>query len=241
MKSKFIKHTSPAFILMELAIVIVVVGLLAGGVAVGFQVMESAKIRGTVSQIGEYTNAVTAFRDQYFGWPGDISNAGSLWPDCDATPANCNGNGNGVIDSTAESYRAWQQMRMAELVSGPYSGTSTSGQSVIGTNVPKANIDGVGFSLFAVDTSWVNFYISGQVTAATNVMIIGKPATNSITSAAGINTAYSQEVDQKVDDGFPSSGIMTSSSNGSCPNGNTPPGYNAGQTGVFCALVMELQ
>lgn len=229
-----------AFTLMELALVIVVVGLLAGAVVVGFQVMDAAKIRNSVSKIEEYNNAVNSFRDQYFGWPGDITNAGSLWPECDATPTNCNGNGNSIIDSLNESYRAWQELTLAELVGGSYTGTSSGGQSVLGTNVPNLPIDGIGISLTYADSTWATFYIGSLVTNKTNIMIIGKPTTNNLTTTAGVLTSYAQEIDQKIDDGFPSSGTITSNNAGGCVTAAVPPKYNTATSTAKCALVIQL-
>ncbi|MEJ0010791.1 MAG: prepilin-type N-terminal cleavage/methylation domain-containing protein [Alphaproteobacteria bacterium] len=61
-----------AFTLVELAIVLVIIGLLVGGVLVGADLITSAKINATVSDLQSYTTAATTFRDKYNGIPGDL-------------------------------------------------------------------------------------------------------------------------------------------------------------------------
>ena len=60
------------FTLVELAIVLVIIGLIIGGVLVGQDLIKAAEIRSTISQIERYNASVNAFRDKYRYVPGDI-------------------------------------------------------------------------------------------------------------------------------------------------------------------------
>lgn len=81
------------FTLVELAIVMVIIALIAGGIMGGQNLMRAAKIRGTVSQITEIRQSTLVFYDQYMALPGDMPNATSVWS------AAVNGNGDGLIES----------------------------------------------------------------------------------------------------------------------------------------------
>ncbi|MEJ0009128.1 MAG: prepilin-type N-terminal cleavage/methylation domain-containing protein [Alphaproteobacteria bacterium] len=62
------------FTLVELAIVLVIIGLLVGGVLTGADLIKSAQINATVSDMQSYTAAAMTFRDKYGGIPGDLRN-----------------------------------------------------------------------------------------------------------------------------------------------------------------------
>ena len=60
------------FTLVELSLVLVIIGLVAGGVLVGRDLIAAATIRSTISQIEKYKTAVNTFRTKYNYLPGDI-------------------------------------------------------------------------------------------------------------------------------------------------------------------------
>lgn len=60
------------FTLVELAIVLVIIGLIVGGVLVGQDLIKAAEIRATISDIQKYTTGANAFRTKYNGIPDDL-------------------------------------------------------------------------------------------------------------------------------------------------------------------------
>ncbi len=72
MKEK--SHLESAFTLIEMSIVLVIIGLIAGGILVGQDLISSAAIRAQISQIEKYNTAVNTFRNKYGYIPGDIPN-----------------------------------------------------------------------------------------------------------------------------------------------------------------------
>ena len=60
------------FTLVELAIVLVIIGMLVGGVLVGQNLIENAAIRATIVQQESYNAAALTFRQKLFGLPGDL-------------------------------------------------------------------------------------------------------------------------------------------------------------------------
>ena len=66
-------HTRSGFTLIELSIVLVIIGLIAGGVLVGRDLISAVAVRGEVSQLEGLDTAVNTFKMKYNALPGDIS------------------------------------------------------------------------------------------------------------------------------------------------------------------------
>src|ERR1035438_6434502 len=92
------QKSQAGFTLVELAIVMIIIGLLIGGVLKGQQLIDNARVTATVAQINSITAAVISFREMYNDLPGDIINPGGRLPDCGAAPCNVGGDGNGVLN-----------------------------------------------------------------------------------------------------------------------------------------------
>jgi len=67
------RKTNTGFTLIEISIVLVIIGLITGGVLVGNDLINGAKIRATVSQLESYNTATRTFQLKYGALPGDIS------------------------------------------------------------------------------------------------------------------------------------------------------------------------
>ena len=142
-----------AFSLVELSIVLVILGLLVGGVLAGQSLIRAAELRTIVSEYQRYVAATLSFRDKYFAIPGDMTNATAFWgkdnTNCSgntgtaATPGTCNGDGSGTVPwNSTEMPRYWQQLALAGMVEGSYTGTggAINGEVVPGTNSPRSRI-----------------------------------------------------------------------------------------------------
>ncbi len=136
-----------AFSLVELAIVLVILGLLAGGVLSGRSLIRASELRSISTQYQQYVTAANSFRGKYFFFPGDMPNASQVWglsSDCsmeDTGTLTCNGDGDGFVRSlfspndtiggalpamlgNDERYRFWQHLASAGLVDGQFDGVS---------------------------------------------------------------------------------------------------------------------
>ncbi len=86
------------FTLVELAIVLVIVGLLIGGILKGQQLMQNSRVTTTVAQIKGIEAATTNFRDVYGGLPGDLKNSVVKIPGCNTGDIVCeSANADGAI------------------------------------------------------------------------------------------------------------------------------------------------
>lgn len=104
------KYLSPngGFTLFELSIVLVIIGLLAGGIVVGQSLSEAASISQAINMHTQLQSAWNSFRSTYNAIPGDMKDATQYWDVDDicptlpgtASPTNtgtCNGNGDGHV------------------------------------------------------------------------------------------------------------------------------------------------
>jgi len=113
------------FTLVEIAIVLVIVGLILGGVFKGQALVDSARVRAMSTEIEGIRTAWLSFQDRYRAIPGDFPKA-PMQIDSATTP----GDGNGRIDDPAERAGVWQQLSLAGFISGSYDGaTSSAGSS----------------------------------------------------------------------------------------------------------------
>lgn len=106
------------FTLVEIAIVLVIIGLILGGVLKGQVLIDNAKYKNFVKQIQSYRAGVYTFQDTYRGLPGDLLNVSAL------DSAAVAGNGNGLVEggfcdvASEESCKVWSHLRYAGIISG---------------------------------------------------------------------------------------------------------------------------
>ena len=105
------------FTLIEIAIVLVIIGLLLGGVLKGQEMMTNAKIKRTSNDFNGVSAAIYSYLDRYSAFPGDDPNANQRWGG-----ATVSGDGNGIIAGTCfgagESRQMWDHLRQSGLVAG---------------------------------------------------------------------------------------------------------------------------
>ena len=94
--SKPLKQTSQAgFTLVELAIVMIIIGLLIAGVL--GELIANARVTSTVAQIKGIDAATSTFKDTYAALPGDMTAPTTRLPNCGAAPCSVAGNGDGKL------------------------------------------------------------------------------------------------------------------------------------------------
>ena len=118
------KRTQKGFTLVEIAIVLVIIGLLLGGILKGQEMITQAKIKNVVADFSGISAAYYGYQDRYRAIPGDDLNAAGRWTTPTAAVA---GDGNGVVaggynaacaTATDESCQWWDHLRRAGFVAG---------------------------------------------------------------------------------------------------------------------------
>lgn len=111
------KRTQSGFTLIEIAIVLVIIGLLLAGVMKGQELINSAKVKNLAADFKNVPVFIYGYQDKYKALPGDDSAAVAH------VSATANGNGDGLIGggwpATGESLNFWQHVRLAGLAAGP--------------------------------------------------------------------------------------------------------------------------
>jgi hypothetical protein len=110
---------------IEIAIVLVIIGLLLGGVLKGEEMIFNSKVKATFNLSRELSAAINSYVDRYGQLPGDDPQAASRFPN--AVPRPVNGNGDGRIPwnggcasgtDTFEQCEALYELRLAGFLSG---------------------------------------------------------------------------------------------------------------------------
>ena len=125
------KKQQSGFTLIEIAIVLVIIGLLLGGVLKGQEMMNNAKLKRTVNDFNGISAAIYSYLDRYGALPGDDPNAETRWGA--TAPAGGQTAGDGIIEGAWDSVTAgdearlvWEHLRFAGLVSGSGNTSPTS-------------------------------------------------------------------------------------------------------------------
>src|SRR5690349_22842792 len=110
------------FSLLEIAIVLVILGLLIGSVLKGQELITGARVRYLIRQQDDLKIAYFAFFDRYHALAGDYSAAATVIPDISMSACNGgNGNGNGKIETTGnENILVWEHLSKAGFLNTKY-------------------------------------------------------------------------------------------------------------------------
>jgi prepilin-type N-terminal cleavage/methylation domain-containing protein len=176
------------FTLVEIAIVLVIIGLLLGGILKGQEMINQAKIKNVVADFSGISAAYYGYQDRYRAIPGDDSGAAGRWTGATA------GNGNGVVagaynsaTATDESRLWWDHLRRAGFVSG--SGTAQPFNAATGQLGVQTG-DTAGAAALGSDASGTGGF-SGLIICSAN-----------LPDKIGI------AVDTQMDDGVPRTGTV---------------------------------
>jgi prepilin-type N-terminal cleavage/methylation domain-containing protein len=122
MKQMRTLRNDKGFTLVELAIVLVIIGILLGGIIKGQELIKNAKYKRLYSTYREVIAGTYTYYDRYGKYPGDDNTVVARWG------TGANGNGDGYIDETVaiwcaggtagENCLAWQDMRLAGILTG---------------------------------------------------------------------------------------------------------------------------
>jgi prepilin-type N-terminal cleavage/methylation domain-containing protein len=193
------KSQQSGFTLVEIAIVLVIIGLLLGGILKGQELINSAKVKNVANDFRTIQTYVYGFQDKYRALPGDDVAATTHVGSTAAV-----GNGNGIIEgnwadctAAAESMKFWQHVRMASLAPG-------------GTTLPTSAAECEDFlpkNAFGGRIGYASYIATTSGTITKNDQITGMSGTYQICSEKILGKFVGQ-LDLQLDDGKPNSGSM---------------------------------
>jgi len=199
------------FTLIELAIVLVIIGLLLGGVLRGQELINSAKVKNMARDFQNVQVYIYGYQDKYKALPGDDANAATHLA---GAATITNGNGNGVIEGawnsttpSDESVNFWQHVRLAGLAPG-----TTVVPTAAGANpYYPTNADGGRVGVQSVSTFTT-------ITGMTGAYVI---------CSDGILGKFALQLDTTLDDGDPSTGSVRAITTGTSGAGMNTAAVNA--------------
>ena len=247
------RRKEAGFTLVELAIVLMIIGLLIGGILRGQELMENARVTSTIQQTKAYDGATTTFRDAYSALPGDIVSPGTRLANCTTAPCNTAGDGNSIIGAAVngssvnasydsglatENRRYWLHLAVARLISGvDASGPMTT--AAWGVQFPAGKIGG-GFHVLYANIAGANGNVSGHFLVLRNSPV--STTTNENAGQAAISPLRAAQIDRKLDDGLPQTGDVIGVGSGDCTGtANSPPAYTEKSEQRDCNLLIRVQ
>lgn len=126
------KNQQGGFTLVEIAIVLVIIGLLLGGVLKGQELINSAKVKNMINDFRTTSALVYGYQDRFKSFPGDQTQlqldaafgAGVATACTPQAIGSCTSN-NGRVDGNwtdaaiaSETFVFWQHVRLANLATG---------------------------------------------------------------------------------------------------------------------------
>ncbi len=181
------------FTLIEIAIVLVIVGLLLGGVLKGQSLITNAKVGNLIKQMQTLQVAVYAFQDQYNAVPGDMSNASTIVsPEAVNCTWNCD---NGRINLWRNGSLVFNHLSAAGLYSGQFADSEVNAQPSTTRNPTNP----FGGPIFI-----------GYTGAYGDLLTSGVPAVTLISTGANVPASILAQIDRKIDDGKPLTGSFRS-------------------------------
>ena len=264
-------NSEGGFTLVELAIVMIIIGLLIGGVLKGQELITNAQVTSTVAQVKGLDAAISTFRDTYNALPGDIGNVAARLPaGCTGNCAN-NGNGDGIIGTAAapidpgvavavgtggaanEGGAFFMHMAAVDLITGVNATPQTAAVNV-GDEVPAANLGGVSFSVGSVAGAFPTSAAAatgGAIASWRSGLYLGlgpNPAAAMPVAAgtAAMAPVNAQRIDTKVDDGSPVAGSVRAGGDPTdgatgCVDQTNGNVYNGSTQNSSCNLFIRVQ
>jgi len=134
------------FTLTELAVVVVIIGLLVSIVSFGFSMREKAKSQALLSEISYYLASISQFKDKYKYKPGDLPEADHFFTGAavDLSEEATN-RGNDSWDSPSERNILWPQMFQAGIISANI--TVNTDPKIPGINTPGSRVENIGWTV----------------------------------------------------------------------------------------------
>lgn len=208
-----------AFTLVELAIVLVVLGIVVGGVLTAQTLIQQSAIRSTIKQLDYFNNGAATFKVKYRGLPGDLHNLRARdygFTTRSGAPGRGDGSGsiqNGVVLGEVqglgyETGLFWRDLSRDRLLPMQFdTATDVQAVSISRTDLPlwvpvSRMSDNVFWHVYSFQSRNF-FYLGGFAPAPTD-------ANGVLSLANAVKTEDASSIDEKIDDSYGDRGNIIS-------------------------------
>lgn len=210
--SKMKKQVQRGFTLVEIAIVLVIIGLLIGGVLRGQELLNSARANSVAAQQSSIQTAYFGFVDRYKFMPGDLNGTQALLINGMTVPASGTAADSQV--TLADSAAAFNNLAQAGFLSctacssfvtagtGGAAATYTAAVTSLSASNTMVNVFGSPLA-FINDTTLV-----GAVAGGNFMGTAGESSKPMVTTGGTLTSNMLAELDRKSDDGNPAGGSI---------------------------------
>lgn len=238
------------FTLVELAIVMVIVGLLIGGILKGQELIKNASISATAAQLKAFESAYTTFVDVYGGKPGDLATATTKISACVAANRCRNGNSDGWIynghsalyppgsddqgANVSEIYQALKHMAAADLIGGVNMSAAPGTDALISSKLGGYLYVG---EMYGNNTQ---YHLGAAIGGTPGGIYVSQSFTHIHNPRSGRVSTPSEaaRLDRKIDDGVPGAGSMLAFGQATCVSGSS---YNESYTEKTCSFAYRIR
>ncbi len=204
------------FTLVEIAVCIVLVGLLIGGVLKGTELLYVSRISGSVDQVRSHIAGTQNFYDKYKDLPGDMRDADTRVVGCLPDNSCVNGDSNGMIGTAgvgmantaagninAENNQYWKHLALAGMIAGVQPNASAL---EAGRSHPVSKLQGVFTVTQMAATAGDPLELRGLYIRLQNCVTCTNPDTPA--GDQPLTPVDAANIDRKMDDGFPYTGSV---------------------------------
>jgi prepilin-type N-terminal cleavage/methylation domain-containing protein len=193
------KNKQSGFTLIEIAIVLVIIGLLLGGVLKGQELINSAKVKNLATDFKNVPVYIYGYQDKFRALPGDDIHADThLGAASSVVSTNTTYVGNGLIDGAGTVYwdtktpgdepqLFWMHVRLANLAPGP----TTANTDILPNNA-------VGGVVGVISSS--SFNLAAPTGGTINASYV--------VCSSAIMGRFAKQLDSQMDDGVYNAGSL---------------------------------
>ncbi|WP_424191992.1 prepilin-type N-terminal cleavage/methylation domain-containing protein [Ampullimonas aquatilis] len=189
------KHQQAGFTLVEIAIVLVIIGLLLGGVLKGQEMISSAKVKALANEIRAVSAAYYGYQDRFRSIPGDDVLA--------ATTAHLGATVNGATIVTPTAANAGNGRINTGTWVGTAAGVATAGnESSVFWNHARAG----GFLTGDAGVGSASNSVGGKLGITSNTVISTITASTVFVCSGALDNKIAAQLDSTMDDGLSNTG-----------------------------------
>ena len=212
------KARQAGFTLVEIAIVLVIVGLLLAGVLKGQELIENSKIKSIANDLNGISSAALSYRDRYKQLPGDDVQGSAAYGWTVGATAIPVGNGDSFIGNAAPSFTAASAEQLAAIRALRAAGFLGGDPATVGVGALPSHAGGGVITVAGSNTA------NGIWGLAGNVVCLN-----------GLSGKFAGAIDRLLDDGVNNTGAIRGNNAAPAANSAAPAAttYNESATGFF--------